>query len=109
MRGVRVDSYPTCRLECHSGLAGYWYTPGLSCLVQQNIVSLKLHRADVVEKGVASNAIIEHLNILEDFTGRLSSCMEQGLVNEFDFQGREEALGDGVDAPSNCPCDSCCT
>ena len=60
---------------------------------------LKLHRTDVTEKGVASNAIIEHFNILEDFMGCLSPCMEQRLVNELDFQGCEEALGDSVDAP----------
>lgn len=83
--------------------------------MQQSRVSLKLYRADVTEKGMSSNAIIEHFNVLEDFTGYLSPCMEQRLVNELNFQSREEAFGDSVApegrlrAPSNSLYDSCCT
>ena len=38
------------RLQRLGGLASVWWTPGLSCVVQRNVVTLKLLWADIAKK-----------------------------------------------------------
>jgi transposase len=58
------------------GLAGVWWTPGLSCVVQRDVVTLELLGADVADGRVPANSIVEHFDVLEDLGDCLSTCTE---------------------------------
>ena len=42
---------------------------------------------------MSANPIVEGFDVLEDFALRLRSCDEQRLMDEFDLERGEEALG----------------
>jgi hypothetical protein len=48
---------------------------------------------------VSSLAVVERLDVVEDGRGEIASARPGLAVHELLLQSREEALGDGVDAP----------
>ncbi len=64
--------------------------------LQPNVVTFELLRTDVVEKGVPSHSIVEHLDVFEDIGGRLNSRSVDRVVDELDLQCREEAFCHGI-------------
>ena len=58
--------------------------------------SLVLARGELPESGVASSAIVEDLDVLEDLAAELSLGRPCVTVDQLLLERREEALGDGV-------------
>src|SRR5690242_14477112 len=56
----------------------------------------KLRRGQIAQGGVAADAVVERLDVLEDAGHRLLPSGVQLAVDEFPLQGREEALDRGV-------------
>ena len=61
--------------------------------------SLVFDRGSHLEGGVASLPDVEDLEVFEDGGSGLVSVGEAVPVEEFGFEGGEERLGNGVDAP----------
>ena len=60
------------------------------------LVTLEVGRADVAERRVATDTIVEHFDVLKCLVLGLRPGGEDGLVNELHLQRGEEALGHGV-------------
>ena len=60
------------------------------------IASLEFSRTQVTEGRVQPLAIVKALDVFEDFTPGLSSGVPLSLVDQFELEGREEALRDCV-------------
>jgi uncharacterized protein (TIGR04141 family) len=82
------------RFGGHGCLCGY-------CLWLMLFVcdSLVFARGELPESCVASSAIVEDLDVLEDLTAELGLGRPGAAVDQLLLERREEALGDGVDAP----------
>src|SRR5712691_4871893 len=87
---------PHAHDHLHRGLAPISETPGLSrrCFVIRP--SLEGPGAEIPERRMPPLAIVEEFEVLEELGAR---CRPRGpgrVMDQLDFQRREEALGDGV-------------
>ena len=51
---------------------------------------------EVAERGVPAVRVVEALDVVEDGRLRLRAGPEDGPIEQFTFEGGEEALGDGI-------------
>jgi len=55
-----------------------------------------LHRAHEAQRGMNSLAVVEHLDVLEDFGASLFAADESSMMNQLVLEIAEEAFDDGV-------------
>src|SRR5438132_9135771 len=67
----------------------------VSSVVVADLVLVGGGRA-VAERGVQPASVEEHLDVVEHGSARVRTGRECLAVDAFEFEGREEALGDGV-------------
>src|SRR5437868_15361946 len=79
-----------------TGLAPISWTPGLCCLLVGCVLAFEGDRAEITERRVPSLPVVEDLHVLEDCRACLCAGRPVATRDEFPFQCREEALGDGV-------------
>jgi hypothetical protein len=63
---------------------------------------LELRWGEISERGVPALAVVEDRDVLEDRGAQVGLGWPAAAVDELLLQGREEGLGDGVDAPYLC-------
>ena len=64
------------------------------------------HRTDTAERCVTTNAVVEHLDVVEDVGARCVTRFISGPMHALVLQAVEEAFARCVDAPSNWRCGS---